>query len=186
MVAGIGNVFLGDDGFGVEVASRLADVQLPEGVWVADYGISGMHLAYDLAEGYDTTILIDASPRGGEPGTVYLMEIDVTGTRPGAGPAGTDVIPDAHGMQPDVVLGMLGLLGAKPGRLLVVGCEPASTEESIGLSAPVAAAVDRAVDLVRNLVRDAGTDRQPTAEEKPADARLVTQRGGTHVPGHSG
>ena len=209
MVAGIGNVFLGDDGFGVEVARRLADVQLPEGVWVADYGISGMHLAYDLAEGYDTTILIDASPRGGEPGTVYLMEIDVAGVtgtedqddaaadvsepmgrggsgRPGAGRAGTDVIPDAHGMQPDVVLGLLGLLGAKPGRLLVVGCEPASTEESIGLTAPVAAAVDRAVDLVRNLVRDAGTDRQPTAEEEPADARPVTQRGGTHVPRHSG
>ncbi len=173
MVAGIGNIFLGDDGFGVEVARRLADAEIPDGVRVADYGISGMHLAYDLAEGYDTTILIDASPRGGEPGTVYVMEVDAPGTTSTgdtSGAAASGVIADAHGMQPDVVLGMLGMLGADPGRVLVVGCEPARTEEGIGLSAPVAAAVGRAVDIVLNLVRHAGPDRQPPAKKEPADS----------------
>jgi len=170
MIAGIGNIFLGDDGFGVEVARRLADVQMPDGVRVADYGISGMHLAYDLAEGYDTTILVDATPRGGEPGTVYVMEVDVPGTTSTENSNGAALVPDAHGMQPDVVLGMLGMLGADPGRVLVVGCEPACTDEGIGLTAPVADAVGRAVDIVMNLMKsDTGTDRQPTAAGEPAD-----------------
>ena len=76
LVAGVGNIFLGDDGFGVEVARRLATEDLPEWVRVADYGISGMHLAYDLANGYETTILIDATARGDDPGTVYVIELD--------------------------------------------------------------------------------------------------------------
>ena len=76
LVAGVGNIFLGDDGFGVEVARRLATEDLPEWVRVADYGISGMHLAYDLANGYETTILIDATSRGDEPGTIYVIELD--------------------------------------------------------------------------------------------------------------
>jgi hydrogenase maturation protease len=170
MVAGIGNIFLGDDGFGVEVARRLAEVEMPEGVRVADYGISGMHLAYDLAEGYDTTILIDATPRGGEPGTVYVMEVDVPGTTGTENTGGAALVPDAHGMQPDVVLSMLSMLDADPGRLLLVGCEPASTEEGIGLSTAVSNAVGRAVDIVQNLVRNAGPDRQPAATEEPADS----------------
>jgi hydrogenase maturation protease len=173
LVAGIGNIFLGDDGFGVEVAGRLAQAGLPDWVRVADYGISGMHLAYDLAEGYDTAILIDAAPRGGEPGTVYVLEVE-----PGAGaraPGGPQL--DGHGMQPDVVLGMLELLGdgaGSPGRVLVVGCEPASTEEGIGLSDPVAAAVGRAVDIVLDLVKDAAADGQHD------------QQGSIHVPRHTG
>jgi hydrogenase maturation protease len=175
LIAGVGNIFLGDDGFGVEVASRLATADLPDWVRVADYGISGMHLAYDLAEGYESTILVDATPRGGEPGTVYVMELD-TGvpsaaaaptepaptppapTEPAAPVAGSGVpLLDAHGMQPDVVLGMLNLLGAEPGRVFLVGCEPASTDEGIGLSEPVTAAVDEAVRIVLDLVRTAGT-----------------------------
>jgi hydrogenase maturation protease len=162
LVAGIGNIFLGDDGFGVEVASRLSAADLPEGVRVADYGISGMHLAYDLAEGYETMILVDATARGGEPGTVYVLEVD-TGPRPGAGPPGSMML-DAHGMQPDVVLGMLDVLGADIGRVVVVGCEPASTQEGIGLSTPVAAAVDQAVDIVLDLVRDSAAGRQAAAD----------------------
>jgi hydrogenase maturation protease len=150
LIAGVGNIFLGDDGFGVEVARRLAAADLPDGVRVADYGISGMHLAYDLAEGYETTILIDAAPRGGEPGTVYVMEAS-------GAPAADRPLLDAHGMQPDMVLGMLDLLGADPGRVLVVGCEPASVEEGIGLSAPVTAAVGEAVRVVLRLVRTAGS-----------------------------
>jgi hydrogenase maturation protease len=169
LIAGVGNIFLGDDGFGAEVASRLADAGLPDWVRVADYGISGMHLAYDLAEGFETTVLVDASPRGEPPGTVYLMELDAQT----AGHAADRGIPllDAHGMQPDVVFGMLDLLGAEAGRVLLVGCEPASTEPGMGLSAPVAAAVDEAVRIVHDLVRTAeaagtgtGTGNEAVAE----------------------
>jgi hydrogenase maturation protease len=156
LVAGVGNIFLGDDGFGAEVARRLAATNLPEWVQVADYGTSGMHLMYDLADGFDTVILIDAAPRGGEPGAVYLLELDPAdhhATQGGTEP-GSAVSPffDAHGMQPDVVLGMLGMLGGQTHRILVVGCEPASTDYGIGLTEPVAAAVDTAVAMVTDLV----------------------------------
>ncbi|GAB2998433.1 hydrogenase maturation protease [Amycolatopsis acidiphila] len=144
LVAGIGNIFLGDDGFGVEVARRLATAGLPPQVQVADYGISGLHLAYELLDGYDTTILVDAAPRGGEPGTVYVIEPGDGGDEP-AGPL------DAHGMQPDVVLRLLRTLGGDTRRVLVVGCEPADVGEGIGLSPRVAAAVPAAVELVMEL-----------------------------------
>jgi hydrogenase maturation protease len=141
----VGNIFFGDDGFGVEVAKRLAECELPEGVTVADYGISGMHLAHDLCDEYDRAILIDATPRGGLPGTVYMLEPEQ--------PAETDTaLFNAHGMQPDVVLGMLGMLGGKTGQTLIVGCEPATSGPGIGLSAPVAAAVDVAVRKVLELI----------------------------------
>jgi hydrogenase maturation protease len=186
LVACLGNIFLGDDGFGVEVAKRFAGQELPEGVRVTDYGIRGMHLAYDLAEGFDTTILVDAMQRGDEPGTVYVIEPQpaqrpVGGDAPGGGTGGTggggggggtggtgggeaaDGSPlaamslfDAHGMQPEVVLDMAGTLGAEAGRVLVVGCEPMSMEEGIGLSPPVAAAVDEAVRVVTRLVTGGG------------------------------
>jgi len=165
MIAGVGNIFLGDDGFGVEVARRLADADLPDWVRVADYGISGMHLAYDLAEGFETTILVDASPRGEPPGTVFVMELSVQDEGAGRvapgepGPA-TPVL-DGHGMQPDVVLGMLDMLGADAGRVLLVGCEPASIDARMGLSPPVAAAVDEAVRIVHDLVRAAGAGAGP-------------------------
>jgi hydrogenase maturation protease len=151
LIAGVGNIFLGDDGFGVEVATRLSKESLPDWVRVADYGISGMHLAYDLAEGFETTVLVDATPRGGEPGTLYVMELE-----PGSGvTADGDAIPllDGHGMQPDVVFGMLKTLGAGVGRVLLVGCEPASIDERIGLSAPVTAAAGEAVRILLDLVR---------------------------------
>jgi hydrogenase maturation protease len=184
LVAGIGNIFLGDDGFGVEVVSRLAGAELPDGVRVLDYGIRGMHLAYDLASGYETAILIDAAPRGEAPGTIYVIEPDLS-----AGPADTDPGPedpglqpdepeadgalaaspffDAHGMQPDVVFTMLDQLSEqRPGRILVVGCEPATVEYGMGLSEPVAAAVDEAVRVVLGLVaehaeHDAGVPPHP-------------------------
>src|SRR5215470_4843730 len=91
LVAGVGNIFLGDDGFGVEVAKRLAAAELPDWVQVADYGISGMHLAYDLADGYDTAILVDAAQRGGEPGTLTVIDAAPGG---GAAPEGP---PDPAG-----------------------------------------------------------------------------------------
>jgi hydrogenase maturation protease len=146
LVAGVGNVFLGDDGFGVEVVRRLASVELPEWVRVADFGIRGVHLAFELLEHpYESTILVDATPRGGAPGTVYLIEPDLES-------AAGRVPADAHGLHPEAVFGLLRSLGGTPGRVLIVGCEPVSTGEELGLSPPVAAAVDHAVGLIRAVV----------------------------------
>jgi hydrogenase maturation protease len=151
LVACVGNIFLGDDGFGVEVARRLAGMPVPDGVRVVDYGTGGMHLAYDLADGYQTTILVDAAPRGGKPGTVTVTEAD---------PAGhpNPALFDGHGMQPDVVFGMLGLLGAQAGRIVVVGCEPACVDYGMELSEPVAAAVDEAVRIVLDMAAGPAQD----------------------------
>ena len=181
LIAGVGNIFLGDDGFGVEVASRLASADLPDWAHVVDYGIRGMHLAYDLAGGYDSAILVDATPRGGAPGTVYLIEPDLADVRPVAASddsalAGNPMF-NAHGMQPDVVFSMLGMLDTQPRQILVVGCEPASVDYGIGLSEPVAAAVDEAVKVVLDLV--AG------ASESGEGHQLVTKEW-AHVPRDSG
>ena len=150
LVAGVGNVFLGDDGFGVEVARRLAAEDLPPGVKVADFGIRGVHLAYELCDGYELAILVDAVPRGEEPGTLYVIEPEPPGD-----PDPDDAPPlDAHGMDPGAVLSLLGILGGHVDRVLVVGCEPAVADERMGLSAPVAAAVDPAVTLVQELINE--------------------------------
>jgi len=177
LIAGVGNIFLGDDGFGVEVASRLAAADLPDWVRVADYGIRGMHLAYDLAGGYSSAILVDATARGGAPGTIYLIEPDVS-SRLEAAEADDAASPlfNAHGMQPDVVFSMLGMLGAGTRQILVVGCEPASVAYGIGLSEPVAAAVDEAVGVVLDLVaRAAAADDHQLAMKEwayvPRDSR---------------
>jgi len=178
LVAGVGNIFLGDDGFGVEVAKRLAGVDLPSWVQVADYGISGMHLAYDLADGYDAAILIDTAQRGGEPGTLTVIEAAPGGEAtpggetaprgetaptgqpdPAGGALAESPLFDAHGMQPDVVLGVLDMLGAGSARVLVVGCEPASLDYGMELSEPVAKAVDAAVGVVMDLIAEADAAR---------------------------
>jgi hydrogenase maturation protease len=146
LVAGIGNVFLGDDGFGVALAARLADVALPDGVEVVDFGIRGMDLAYALLEGYDAAVLLDATPRGEPPGTLYVIEPDV---------GAADVAPEAHGMDPATVLALVHSLGAAPPRTLVVGCEPGpAQEEFTDLSPPVQAALDEATRLVASLLDD--------------------------------
>jgi hydrogenase maturation protease len=161
LIACLGNIFLGDDGFGVAVARRLAGEDLPAGTRLTDYGIRGMHLAYDLADGWDTTILVDAAQHGGQPGTLYLIEPEPGQSPAGAGDLAGAMLFDAHGMQPDVVLGLAGRLGPQAGRVLVVGCEPASTAEGIGLSEPVTAAVEEAAQLVLGLVRGNRPGRQP-------------------------
>lgn len=143
LVAGIGNIFFSDDGFGVEVANRLATRPVPDGVRVAEFGIRGLHLAYELLDGYDALILIDAVPMGEAPGTLAVLDA-TEGQLPDADDAS---IIDAHSMSPAAVLATLSHLGGSVGRVLVVGCEPASMEEGIGLSAPVAGAVDAAVEL---------------------------------------
>jgi hydrogenase maturation protease len=149
LVAGIGNVFLGDDGFGVEVVRRIDPTTLPEGVDVVDYGIRGVHLAYDLLDDrYATVVLVDAVPLDDPPGTLALLEIDPTGD--GAAFDRTGV--DAHGMHPAAVLALLRDLGGGVDRVLVVGCAPATVDERMGLSEPVAAAVDAAVELVMDVV----------------------------------
>jgi hydrogenase maturation protease len=145
LVAGVGNIFLGDDGFGVEVAQRLGREPLPAGVRVADFGIRSLHLAYELLEGgYNLTVLVDASPRGGAPGTLYVIEPEFGD----ASPAGTD----AHAMNPDAVFSALRALGGEPGRVLVVGCEPASVAECMGLSGEVSGAVEEAVRLLLEIL----------------------------------
>ena len=150
LVAGIGNIFFGDDAFGVEVAGRLAGRALPAGVRVEDYGIRGVHLAYELLEGYDALVLVDAVPMGEEPGTVAIIEPEQGPRGDGRDEADDGPAPalDAHTMNPAVVLGMLESLGGRLDRVLVVGCEPSVVDEGIGLSIPVADAVDRGVDAV--------------------------------------
>lgn len=169
LVAGVGNIFLGDDGFGVEVARRLATEDLPEWVRLADYGISGMHLAYDLANGYETTILIDATSRGDEPGTIYVIELDHTRPPETADPGTGSQLFDAHGMQPDVVFGVLDMLGADAGKVLLVGCEPVSVDYGIGLSPAVTAAVGEAVRVVKGLIAATGSgagEQRPVHDDK--------------------
>jgi hydrogenase maturation protease len=142
LVAGIGNVFFSDDGFGVEVARRLATRPLPEGVAVSDFGIRGVHLAFEIVSGYDLVIVVDAVSRGGPPGTLYVLE-------PEADP--DECNPDAHSMELQNVLAFIEQLEAQPPRMLIVGCEPDSTEPGIGLGEIAEGAVERAVALVRNL-----------------------------------
>jgi hydrogenase maturation protease len=146
LVAGLGNIFLGDDGFGVEVVRLLSAEQWPERVRIADYGIRSLHLAYELTEmAYDLTLLVDASPRGGKPGSLYLIEPNVEAPAV----AGTD----AHSVTPDAVLALIRALGGAPGRVLVVGCEPESIAEGIGLSATVTRAAQKATGLIRELIQ---------------------------------
>lgn len=146
LVAGIGNIFNRDDGFGSEVARRLVARPMPPDVRVEDYGIRGIHLALELLEGYDLLVLVDAMPTGETPGTVCLVEPD---------PADVDAEPlDAHRMDPLAVLGMVDEMGGQVGRVLLVGCQPAELDEGMGLSRPVAAAVDTAVRMVEDLIRE--------------------------------
>ena len=162
LVAGIGNVFMADDGFGVEVARVLGERRLPNGVDVVDFGIRGMDLVFALGEGYDAAVFVDAVPRGEEPGTVFAVEPDLDALAKGP------VTLDAHGMDPVKVLTLAATLGPVPERIVVVGCEPAvrmtgEEDELVGdLSEPVRGAIEPAADLVESLV-----------------AELLNTRGGT-------
>jgi hydrogenase maturation protease len=156
LVAGVGNIFLGDDGFGCEVARRLSGEPLPPGVRVVDFGIRGVHLAYEVLEGYDLVVIVDATQRGGQPGTLYLIDPDATPS--GEGRPAPDVV-DAHGMDPASALELAKTLGGTSARVLVVGCEPATLEEGIGLSEPVAGAVGEAVRMIRDLIDAYSTEK---------------------------
>jgi hydrogenase maturation protease len=159
LIAGIGNIFLGDDAFGSEVARQLAQQPWPDGVRAVDFGIRGLDLAYALLERHDAVILVDAVPRGCAPGTLYVIEPEV--------PEGEtdDLTIQGHAMDPVKVLRLAATMGGPAQRVFLVGCEPASIEEmQDGLSAPVRRAVSEAVSLIESLVqklRDAAAASSP-------------------------
>jgi hydrogenase maturation protease len=165
LVAGVGNVFLRDDAFGVEVVRLLTERPHPPEVQIRDYGIRGVHLVYELLNGYDLFVLVDAAPRGQVPGTVSVLEVDL---------AAVDAQPviDAHSLTPDAVFGLLSSLGGHPGRSLVVACEPAEVDAGMGLSDPVREALPHAVRAVEEILATEGGAR---------DAEQADQGGG-----HSG
>ncbi len=153
LVAGVGNIFLGDDAFGCEVVRALAGTSVPDRVEIVDFGIRGVHLAYQLLDGYDLLVLVDAAPRDTAPGTVSLLEVELDQIEQDTSTAAPLV--DAHGMEPVSILTMLASLGGQVARMLVVGCEPESVAEGIGLTEVVAAAVPRAVSLVHRVITGA-------------------------------
>ena len=156
LVAGVGNAWLRDDGFGGEVVKRIGTRELPEGVVVLDFGSGGLDLAYEVMRGYDALVLVDISRQGGEPGTLYVMEAleeDVE-----AGIEDGQVI-NPHGMDPQTVLRFVKTVGAWPGKVVVVACEPAQVDEmGLGLSDEVARAVEGAVGLVIQTIEELQAD----------------------------
>ncbi len=158
LVAGVGNIFLQDDGFGAEVARRLEAHGVPSGVTVLDFGTGGLKLAHEVMRGYDALVLVDISRQGGEPGTLYVMEPEPESVDGGL-QEGDAVNP--HGMDPRTVLRFVKAVGGWPGKVVVIACEPAAVGEmdmSIGLSGPVTRALDDAVALVLKTVEELGSD----------------------------
>ena len=156
LVAGIGNAWLKDDGFGGEVVKRLESRELPEGAAVFDFGTGGLDLAYEVMRGYDALVLIDVSRQGGEPGTLYVMEAQKEDVEAGI-EDGQLINP--HAMDPQTVLRFVKTLGAWPGKVVIVACEPAEVEEmGMGLSPAVQSAVDGAVGVVIETIEQLRTD----------------------------
>jgi hydrogenase maturation protease len=165
LVAGIGNIFLGDDGFGVEVAQQLSRRNLPSSVRVADFGIRGFDLAYALQDGYEITILIDAFPHGQQPGTVSVIEPDLHD--PDASLAQINFV-EPHAMNPMNVLRMATAMHGPLKRVLLIGCEPATfggEDGKMGLSPAVENGMHEAVKVVERLVDN-------ILDEKPVEVRV--------------
>jgi hydrogenase maturation protease len=165
LIAGVGNIFLGDDGFGVEVVKRLAGREMPGGVEVKDFGIRGMDLAYALQDDYEVVVFVDATPRGEKPGTVYLIEPEIE--------EDGGVVLDTHGMDPVKVIKFARALGPGPSRTLVVGCEPQVVlsgedydEMLMEMSEPVQAAVEEAVKMVESLVEEIAEEADRVRPER--------------------
>jgi hydrogenase maturation protease len=156
LVAGVGNAWLRDDGFGGEAVRRLEQRELPDGVAVMDVGTGGLDLAYEVMRGYDALVILDVSRQGGEPGTLYVMEADEQSV---AGSIEDGEAIDPHAMDPQTVLRFVKSAGAWPGKVVVIACEPAHVEEmGWGLSKQVSEAVERAVDLVAETIDELRTD----------------------------
>jgi hydrogenase maturation protease len=146
LVAGVGNAFLSDDGFGGAVAEGLTKREVPAGVTVMDFGTGGLDLAYEVMRGYDALVIIDVSRQGGEPGTLYVMEPDEAEF---GGAIEDGEVLNPHGMDPKTMLRFVKSVGGWPGKVVIVACEPAGVEAmGMELSEDVAAAVERAVDTV--------------------------------------
>ena len=164
LIAGIGNIFNGDDAFGVEVVRRLHDRKLPEGVYVKDFGIRSFDLAFALVDGYRAAILVDALQRGEAPGTLYVFEPDMATLD-----EWSSINMEGHGLHPAQALKLATLYGNLPDKILVVGCEPAimafSEAGQMGLSAPVQASLDQAVGLIESLAQKIQQER--TAIQEP-------------------
>jgi len=149
LVACVGNIFRSDDAFGVEVARRLAGVDLPEGTKLVDFGIRSVHLVYELMDGYDVLVLVDTvAQQDGPPGSLYVIEPDLAAIAAGDPPP-----LDPHDLPPGGVLALLPSLGGMVDRVLVVGCTPERLEDGIGLSATVEAVLDTAASMVLDVVR---------------------------------
>jgi hydrogenase maturation protease len=163
LVAGVGNAWLRDDGFGGAVARRLSELHLPEGVSVMDAGTGGLDLAYEVMRGYDALVILDVSMQGGEPGTLYVMEPDEESVAGGIDDG--DVI-NPHAMDPQTVLRFVKSVGAWPGKVVVIACEPGEVQEmGWGLSEQVSQAVDRAAQLVVETVQELRSEAVPTPAE---------------------
>ncbi len=159
LVAGVGNIFQRDDAFGVEVVRLLAGRPRPPGVKIADFGIRGVHLVYELLDGCDLFVLVDAARHGCAPGTVTVLEVEPAGM---ASPSG---VMDAHGLAPDQVFAMLTSMGSRPGRSLVVACEPADVSAGMGLSDQVREALPHAVRAVERIIEQIGQEDQMQPKE---------------------
>jgi hydrogenase maturation protease len=160
LVAGIGNLWLKDDGFGGEVARQLEKMDLPHGVLVSDYGIGGLDLAYEVMRGYDALILIDISRQGGEPGTLYVIDVEEDSVEAEI-EDGAQI--DPHGMDPRTVLRFVKATGGWPGRVVVIACEPSNVptdvvDMGLGLSEPVNGSVDAAVQIVLDTIEELRSD----------------------------
>src|SRR5215475_8027754 len=154
LVAGIGNIFMGDDAFGSEVARRLAERMPPDKARVVDFGVRGFDLACALMDGYEVTILVDVTPRGGAAGALYVIEPDLNELD---APNSEETMIDMHGLNPMKALSLVKAMGGEFKRILLVGCEPATIgadEEQMGLSKPVRASVDETVALIESLISE--------------------------------
>ncbi|HWF24622.1 MAG TPA: hydrogenase maturation protease [Solirubrobacteraceae bacterium] len=156
LIAGIGNAWMGDDGFGAEVVSQLGERKLPDGVAVMDFGTGGLNLAYEVMRGYDALMILDISEQGGTPGTLYVIDAD-EGLIEGGIEDGDTLNP--HGMDPKTVLRFVKSIGAWPGKVVVIACEPQTVAEiGFQLSESVAGAVEPAVELVLKTIAELQTD----------------------------
>ena len=173
LIAGIGNIFLGDDAFGCEVAQQLLRQTFPDHIKIIDFGIRSLDLTYALLESWEAVILIDAVPRSEAPGTVYVIEPEAPSPDPAAAPSGMPVI-DAHGMDPAKVLALVASMGGTLPRLILIGCEPAPVDEmdmQTGLSDAVLAAIPQAIEIIKDLAAKLSAadqhEKMPSAGDSP-------------------
>lgn len=194
LIAGVGNIFLADDAFGVEVVAQMADRAFPQGVRIVDFGIRGLDLTYALLEDYDAAIIVDALPRGQAPGTLYVVEPDTSEPPGEEGSSQNDLLIETHGMHPAKVLRLVRAMGGKLDRVLVVGCEPSpfdpERDMDMSLSPPVRAAIPEAIKLIESLIaKILGGDEKVENQSKGASSYVAPDPsivGADVLPGSSG